>query len=119
MPDMKYADTEAGRKLSRVRDYPARNREAVLEMHRQVGDLIIDDTAPPPDHGGVARSLGLARRGLLVRHLVLPGDLAGTREIARFLAREVSPDTYINLHGPVLPSPPCRALPAPGPAHHG
>ncbi len=83
MPDMKYADSGVGRCLSRVPDYPARNRAAVLEMHRQVGDLVIGAD-------------GLARRGLLVRHLVLPGGLAGTRRVARFLARAVSRDTYIN-----------------------
>jgi putative pyruvate formate lyase activating enzyme len=53
-------------------------------MHRQVGDLTIDDA-------------GLARRGLLVRHLVLPGGLAGTREFARWLAEEISPDTFVNI----------------------
>ncbi len=84
MPDMKYADVAAGQKYSLVRDYPAVNQAAVREMHRQVGDLQLDEN-------------GLARRGLLVRHLVLPGDLAGTAAIAQFLAREISPDTYINI----------------------
>ena len=76
MPDMKYADAAIGEALSAVRDYPAVNRAAVREMHRQVGDLAIDDH-------------GLARRGLLVRHLVLPGGLAGTAEVAGFLAEDV------------------------------
>jgi len=84
MPDMKYADAEAGRKYSKVKDYPAVNQAAVKEMHRQVGDLSLDEN-------------GIALRGLLVRHLVLPEGLAGTAEIARFLAEEVSRDTYINL----------------------
>ncbi|MCE5254730.1 MAG: radical SAM protein [Actinomycetia bacterium] len=84
MPDMKYADAEAGLRLSGVPDYPRRNRAAVLEMHRQVGDLRLDER-------------GVARRGLLVRHLVLPGGSAGTAEVARFLAGEVSPDTYVNV----------------------
>ena len=53
-------------------------------MHRQVGDLVLDEH-------------GLARRGLLVRHLVMPGGLDETREILRFLAREVSPDTFVNV----------------------
>jgi putative pyruvate formate lyase activating enzyme len=56
----------------------------VREMHRQVGDLVLDDQ-------------GLARRGLLVRHLVLPDNLAGTDRILAFLAREISPATYLNL----------------------
>jgi putative pyruvate formate lyase activating enzyme len=84
MPDMKYSDPEVGRKLSLVEDYPESNRQAVKEMHRQVGDLEIDDR-------------GVACRGLLVRHLVLPNGLAGTGEISRFLAEEISKDTYINI----------------------
>jgi putative pyruvate formate lyase activating enzyme len=84
MPDMKYADADVGRKYSRVENYPGINQAAVKEMHRQVGDLVMDQR-------------GVAQRGLLVRHLVLPEGLAGTTDIARFLAREISRDTYINV----------------------
>lgn len=84
MPDMKYADARLAIRLSKARDYPAANRAAVKEMHRQVGDLVMDER-------------GIARRGLLVRHLVMPGGLAGTPEVARFLAEEISRDTYINV----------------------
>jgi putative pyruvate formate lyase activating enzyme len=84
MPDMKYADAQVGLHYSRVRNYPEVNQAAVREMHRQVGDLVIDGD-------------GVARRGLLVRHLVLPEGLAGTAEIVRFLRDEVSPRTYINV----------------------
>jgi putative pyruvate formate lyase activating enzyme len=84
MPDMKYADSGLGRRYSHVRDYVAVNRAAVREMHRQVGDLVIDED-------------GVARRGLLVRHLVLPNGLAGTEDTLRFIASEVSPRTYVNL----------------------
>jgi putative pyruvate formate lyase activating enzyme len=84
MPDMKYADEETARKYSKIRHYPAVNQAAVKEMYRQVGDLTLDEN-------------GVALRGLLVRHLVLPEGLAGTPEIARFLAEEVSRDTYINV----------------------
>ncbi len=91
MPDMKYADEAVARRLSGVPDYPKVNRAAVKEMHRQVGDLVIDER-------------GVARRGLLVRHLVLPGGLAGTAEIARFLAEEISPHTYINVMGQYRPA---------------
>lgn len=83
MPDMKYSDPEVSGELSMAPDYPEISREAVLEMHNQVGDLVVEN--------------GVAVRGLIVRHLVLPGNLAGTREIARFLAREVSRDTYFNI----------------------
>ncbi len=84
MPDMKYASNQTAQALSGVDDYVERNREAVGEMHRQVGDLVVDDR-------------GVARRGLLVRHLVLPEALAGTREVTRFVAERISPDTYINI----------------------
>lgn len=84
MPDMKYADGAVGRKYSKVRRYPNVNQAAVKEMHLQVGDLVIDER-------------GVARRGLLVRHLVLPEGLAGTANIASFLAEQVSADTYINV----------------------
>ncbi len=91
MPDMKYADAATARKYSKIRDYPAFNRAAVKEMHRQVGDLQLD-------------SRGVAKRGLLVRHLLLPDDLAGTREILRFLVEEISPNTYLNLIDQYRPS---------------
>jgi putative pyruvate formate lyase activating enzyme len=84
MPDMKYSQAAVARRYSRIGRYPEVNRAAVREMHRQVGDLVIGDD-------------GLAIRGLLVRHLVLPGGLAGTREIVRFLTDEISSNTYLNL----------------------
>jgi putative pyruvate formate lyase activating enzyme len=84
MPDMKYADEEVAWKYSKIKHYPQVNQAAVKEMHRQVGDLALDE-------GGVAL------RGLLVRHLVLPEGLAGTAEIVRFLAEEVSRNTYLNV----------------------
>ena len=84
MPDMKYGDRLVARELSKIGNYPVMNQAAVKEMHRQVGDLFIDDE-------------GIARRGLLVRHLVLPGGLSGTAEVVRFLAEEISPKTYLNL----------------------
>jgi putative pyruvate formate lyase activating enzyme len=84
MPDMKYGDSAAAHKYSHVRDYCAVNRAAVKEMHRQVGDLVLD-------------ARGIAQRGLLVRHLVLPGGLAGSEAVLRFLAEAISPRTYLNL----------------------
>jgi putative pyruvate formate lyase activating enzyme len=84
MPDMKYSNAEIAKQLSGVEDYPSINKAAVKEMYRQVGDLQIDDD-------------GIAQRGLLVRHLVLPNGLAGTREVVNFLAKEISPNTYINI----------------------
>lgn len=84
MPDMKYSDEKTAREFSGVADYPSINRLAVEEMHRQVGDLQVNEE-------------GIATRGLLVRHLVLPNNLSGTREIVHFLAREISQNTYLNV----------------------
>lgn len=91
MPDMKYASGALANKYSRVKNYPTVNRAAVKEMHRQVGDLQVDEQ-------------GLAQRGLLVRLLVLPHNLAGVRQTLRFLADEVSTATYLNLMDQYYPS---------------
>jgi putative pyruvate formate lyase activating enzyme len=84
MPDMKFANGGNAKKYSRAQDYPQVNRETVREMYRQVGDLEIDED-------------GLATHGLLIRHLVLPRNLAGTKQIISFLADEISANTYLNL----------------------
>jgi len=84
MPDFKYWDGEMARKYSRAPDYPEIARRTIKEMHRQVGDLVLDEN-------------GLARRGLLIRHLVMPDHIAGTSEVARWIARELSPSTYVNI----------------------
>jgi len=84
MPDIKYGSNETGGRLSSADDYWDVVRDAVREMHRQVGDLDID-------------SAGIASRGLLVRHLVMPEGLAGTAAVCSFLATEISLDTYINV----------------------
>ncbi len=84
MPDMKYAEEKTAEHLSGIKDYPLVNRAAVSEMHRQVGDLQMDE-------------MGVAQRGLLVRHVVLPNHLSGTREVVQYLAGEISRDTYLNV----------------------
>jgi putative pyruvate formate lyase activating enzyme len=84
MPDMKYDDEETARRLSGIENHPDLNRAAVKEMHRQTGDLETGEA-------------GVARKGLLVRRLVLPRDLAGTKGIVQFLGNEVSLNTYINI----------------------
>ena len=83
MPDMKYADAEVAKELSSAQNYPQINRDAVKEMHRQVGDL--------------KTNKGIATRGLLVRHLVLPENLAGSFDIIDFLAEQISTKTTINI----------------------
>lgn len=90
LPDVKYSDPETGLRLSEAPDYPKVVKRALKEMHRQVGVL-------------KTNRRGIAYRGLLVRHLVLPGGLAGTAEICRFLVEEVSPDTHINIMGQYRP----------------
>lgn len=90
MPDFKYADSANGQQLSCVPAYWEVTTGALKEMHRQVGDLVIDDK-------------GIARRGLIIRHLVLPGDLAGTEAVMNFIAKEISPYSYINLMDQYFP----------------
>jgi len=84
MPDFKFWDSEVAARFCSAPDYAEKACAAVKEMHQQVGDLTLDQQ-------------GIAQRGLLVRHLVMPEGLAGTREIMRFLANEVSKNTYVNV----------------------
>lgn len=84
MPDMKYGEPEPARAFSKAAKYPEINFAAVKEMHRQVGDLVIGENQ-------------VAVRGLLVRHLVLPGGKAGTKKVMEFLAQNVSRNTYVNI----------------------
>ncbi len=84
MPDFKFWEKDSARRLAGAPDYPEKAREALREMHCQVGDLVVDKS-------------GIALRGLLVRHLVMPGGLEETRAILDFLAREISADTYVNV----------------------
>ncbi|KPL07261.1 radical SAM protein [bacterium SM23_57] len=91
MPDMKYADSRLARKYSSIPDYSKHNRAAILEMHRQVGNLTISED-------------GIAIKGLLVRHLVLPNDISGTEDILTFLAEEVSRETYVSLMSQYFPA---------------
>jgi len=90
MPDLKYMDPALGLKLSGIPDYPEAAAKALKEMQRQVGDLVIDQD-------------GIARRGLLVRHLVLPGHLDNTEKVVKFLAREISPNCFVNVMGQYYP----------------
>jgi putative pyruvate formate lyase activating enzyme len=84
MPDFKFWDPEIAESACQARDYPEIARNALREMHRQVGDLTVDED-------------GIAQKGLLIRHLVLPSGLAGTRKIMRFIVREISTHSYVNL----------------------
>ncbi len=99
MPDFKFWDSAVAAQTCDAPDYPEIAREALLEMHRQVGDLIIDEN-------------GLARRGLLVRHLVLPQNLAGTRMIMRFIATQISRNTYVNVMPQYRPCGRAHEIPA-------
>lgn len=101
MPDMKYSDDRVARTLSGIPRYVGVNRAAVKEMHRQVGDLVLDDR-------------GIAVRGLLIRHLVLPEGLAGTEGVASFLGEEVSRDSYVNVMDQYRPCFQARSHPSLG-----
>lgn len=90
LPDFKFWKSDTASQLAGAADYPEAARTALKEMYRQVGDLRID-------------AAGLAMRGLLVRHLILPGHLDETREIISFMAQEISPGTYLNLMGHYRP----------------
>ncbi|MBT8355080.1 MAG: radical SAM protein [Desulfofustis sp.] len=84
MPDFKFWENETGRKYADAPDYPEVSQKAVREMHRQVGDLQIDQD-------------GVAQQGLLIRHLLMPGGLEETKAILGFIARNISTDTYVNV----------------------
>ena len=99
MPDFKYSQGEISQKYSQAPDYPLIAKRALKEMFRQVGDLQIDEE-------------GIAFRGLLVRHLVLPDGLAGTKDVMRFLAEEISKNTYVNIMDQYYP---CGNIPLDSP----
>ncbi|MBW1838529.1 MAG: radical SAM protein [Deltaproteobacteria bacterium] len=84
MPDVKFARREVAEKYTQTPDYPEVVKKALREMHRQVGDLQIN-------------AEGIAERGLLIRHLVMPNGLAGSRELMHFIATEISPYSYVNV----------------------
>ena len=89
MPDMKYSNNATAEKFSSAPDYFEVSKKAVEEMYRQVGDLKVEK--------------GIAKRGLLIRHLVLPGDLAGSEAIFDFIVKELSPDVYVNIMAQYYP----------------
>ncbi len=91
LPDMRYADSEMAVKYSSAPDYPKYNQESLKEMQRQVGVAQIDGH-------------GIIKRGLIIRHLVLPDNISGTEKIMKFIAQEISADTYISLMSQYLPS---------------
>ncbi len=88
---MRYSDPEQARLLSNAADYPAVNREAIKEMHRQVGAAVFNDE-------------GTIRRGMIIRHLVLPKDANGTEETLKFIAEEISHETYVSLMSQYFPA---------------
>jgi len=91
MPDFKFWDREMARQYMKAPDYPEAARRTIREMHRQVGPLVFDEN-------------GLALRGLLIRHLVMPGDIAGTQQILEWIARELGPSTYVDLMDQYYPA---------------
>jgi putative pyruvate formate lyase activating enzyme len=90
LPDMRYGDADMAVKYSSAPDYPKYNRASVKEMHRQVGVADIDEE-------------GIIKRGVIIRHLVLPNNLSGTEKIMKFISEELSKDTYISLMSQYTP----------------
>jgi putative pyruvate formate lyase activating enzyme len=91
LPDMRYSDNAVARELSSVDDYREKNRMAIKEMYRQVGNLVTDDA-------------GIAQKGLIIRHLILPGNLAGSESTFQFIKQEISENTYLSLMDQYFPS---------------
>lgn len=91
LPDIKYSDDNVGREYSKVRDYVRHSRAAILEMKRQVGDLTVDKK-------------GIAVKGLIIRHLVLPNDLAGSEESLRFISEKVGKHTCMSVMSQYFPT---------------
>ncbi len=91
MPDAKYSDDKIALKYSNAPNYFEIMKKAIKEMHRQVGDLVVNEE-------------GIAVKGLLVRHLVLPNNLAGSEKIFEFLAKEISPNTFVNVMSQYYPA---------------
>jgi putative pyruvate formate lyase activating enzyme len=90
MPDIKYADNKYAQQYSGVADYWDMVRPALKEMHRQVGDLIVEK--------------GIAKRGLLIRHLVMPYGIAGSKQCFEFISRELSKNTTVNVMAQYYPT---------------
>ena len=91
LPDMRYSEAKAALRYSIAQHYPEINRAAIKEMYRQVGNLGLDEN-------------GIAKRGLIIRHLVLPNGNSGTEGIMKFLAEEISKDAYISLMSQYFPA---------------
>ncbi len=91
MPDFKFWEGEMARRYVRAPNYPEAARRAIKEMHRQVGPLVVGEN-------------GLALRGVILRHLVMPGEIAGTRHIMQWIAEELGPETYVNVMAQYYPA---------------
>ncbi|MBN2544115.1 radical SAM protein [bacterium] len=89
--DMRYGDNKIAKKYSGIDNYVEVNQDALLEMHRQVGDLMLDDH-------------GIAKKGIIIRHLVLPNGLSGSKEILEFIRYKLSKDTYISMMSQYFPA---------------
>ncbi len=84
MPDVKYSDDAIALKYSGIKGYFTNMKKILKEMHRQVGDLLVD-------------SEGIAYKGLLIRHLILPNNLAGSEKVLKFISEKISPNSYVNI----------------------
>ena len=98
LPDLRYASGQAANEFSGTPDYPGRVRECIKEMYRQVGDLVVDET-------------GMAQRGVIVRHLILPNRLAGSKELLTWLANEVSQSVTVSIMAQYYPAHQALSIP--------
>ncbi len=98
LPDLRYASDRWAKKFSHVPDYVSRARQAIREMYRQVEDLVVDGS-------------GLAQRGLVVRHLILPNAIAGNEESLKWLVKELSPTVTVSIMSQYLPLHKATAIP--------
>ena len=98
LPDLRYASGQAANGFSGTPDYPGRVRECIKEMYRQVGDLVVDET-------------GVAQRGVIVRHLILPNRLAGSKESLTWLANEVSQSVTVSIMAQYYPAHQALSIP--------
>ncbi len=90
LPDLRYASNKWARRFSKAPDYVERDRAAIKEMYRQVGELVVDEE-------------GIAQKGVIVRHLILPNELAGSEESLTWLAQELSPTVTVSIMSQYLP----------------
>ena len=91
LPDIKYSDDNEAKEYSKAKDYVRHSKQAIMEMKRQVGNLVLDNN-------------GIAVKGLIIRHLVLPNDITGSEDSLRFIKEEIGKKTFISVMSQYFPT---------------